>query len=40
VASSSIKHVVDGSWNTQNHGVHASIAGVVNLHSSKHNIMC
>ncbi|TVU10664.1 hypothetical protein EJB05_44208 [Eragrostis curvula] len=27
VASSSTKHVVDGSWNTQIHGVHASIAG-------------
>lgn len=27
--SSSTKHVVDGSWNDQIHGVHASIAGIV-----------
>lgn len=35
VASSSTKHAVDGSWNAQIPGVHANIAGITVLHSSK-----
>lgn len=35
VESSSTKHSVDGSWNAQIQGVHANIAGITVLHSSK-----